>query len=253
VSPNELIVHATHHKMGTVWFQSVLRDVAAELGLTYSYAESFDSDVPPGTDIFLQAHSRLEWDKLPAHRGTHMVRDLRDVAVSGYHYHLWTEEEWANIALVERQLDMFFGDEPRPGNPLTYKELLNSLSPTEGLIVELRRLTYVSSELRAWDFENPSFLELRYEDVITEPDTWLPRIFAWYGFTGEEHTTATGIARSRHIDRRHTPTSGTHVRSGKPRQWVDSFGPEHDAEAKRIFGDVLVKMGYETDTGWTSG
>jgi len=109
------LVHAGYHKIASVWFENVLSDVAGRYGLTFSstYLPFIKRDpvfrlrqpapeVGPPTwigDVNLFMHSRNFSDELFAGRpirGTHIVRDPRDVAVSGYRYHLWTDEEWVH-------------------------------------------------------------------------------------------------------------------------------------------------------------
>jgi len=68
--------------------------------------------------------------------------------VSGYFYHLWTEEKWAHVSKQE------FGGK-------SYLEYLNSLSKEEGLLVEMMRFAnYDLRHMVAWDYQDPT--SLRY-------------------------------------------------------------------------------------------
>ena len=42
----------------------------------------------------------------------------------------------------------------------------------------------------------------------------------------------------------------SHLRSGRPGEWRDVLSDQHKARCKEIFGDVLVKLGYETGQDW---
>jgi hypothetical protein len=44
-----------------------------------------------------------------------------------------------------------------------------------------------------------------------------------------------------------------HVRSGKPGQWREQFGPDHVERFKALTGDLLVRLGYEADQNWSAG
>src|SRR3954466_12518100 len=97
-APACALVHCAHHKVGTVWWGNILRAVAQRCGV--GYAEISRGNVPGSAAVYLFQHSR-HFDRAPftgrPFRGTHMIRDPRDVLVSGYFYHLWTAERWANL------------------------------------------------------------------------------------------------------------------------------------------------------------
>jgi hypothetical protein len=41
-----------------------------------------------------------------------------------------------------------------------------------------------------------------------------------------------------------------HARKGLPGDWKNHFTKKHVAKFKRLFGDVLVTLGYEKDQDW---
>ena len=137
-----LLVHCCHHKVGTVWFNRVLRKIAHRYGLVM-YAGEQEGLPSSSADIFLQEHSYVDTSVLPEHRGAHMVRDVRDIIVSGYFYHVWTNEEWVHVPK-----DKYEGK--------TYQEYLNSLSQPEGISAEIKR--FASSRdfhsMLSWDYED---------------------------------------------------------------------------------------------------
>jgi hypothetical protein len=83
----------THHKSMTTYFSAVLR--------LFAYAARLKLDKidlqqpPPGSRLFLSNHSKMDLAPLAPYRGIHVMRDPRDMIVSGYHYHKWTNETWA--------------------------------------------------------------------------------------------------------------------------------------------------------------
>jgi len=258
------LVHAGYHKIASVWFENVLSDVAGRYGLTFSstYLPFIKRDpvfrlrqpapeVGPPTwigDVNLFMHSRNFSDELFAGRpirGTHIVRDPRDVAVSGYRYHLWTDEEW-----VHTPYDGFGGR--------SYQETLRSLPESEGLLLEVgRTCRWTVAEMRAWDYTRSDFLELRYEDLIEDEDSGFERIFRHYGFTDAAVETSVEIARKHSFKAMTGRAIGeeggnSHLRSGKPGEWRARFGEEHVELFKRMGNDVLVMLGYEHDDSWTA-
>src|SRR4051794_32795369 len=88
-SPGFTLVHCAYHKVGTVWWGNILRAVAENCGLRY--VEVSGPEEICSADVYLFQHSRhfdrSRFAETPF-RGTHMIRDPRDVLVSGYFYHL---------------------------------------------------------------------------------------------------------------------------------------------------------------------
>ena len=257
-------MHAGYHKVASVWFENVLSGIAHHFGLTFSstYLPFPDGEAPflrtqpsqtaaPAAwlgDVNLFMHSRNFNDALFGSRvirGTHIVRDPRDVAVSGYRYHLWTDEEWA-VAPSE----WFDG--------MSYQEKLRSMSEDEGLLLEIERTCrWTVADMRAWDYTRPDFLELRYEDLIQDEDAGFERIFRHYGFTDAAVATSIEIARSHSFKAKTGRAIGevggeSHLRSGAHGQWRAEFKPEHVELFKRMGNDVLIQFGYEKDDSWTA-
>lgn len=236
------LVHCPHHKVGTVWFENVMTAIGARFGLRVRRVNDVGAG-PVSGDIFLHRSSkrfdRTSFGDRPI-RGTHMVRDPRDVVVSGYFYHLWTDEKWA------RRPDPAFGGR-------SYQEHLNSLSQPEGLAAEIRRAAGTSlREMGTWDYEQPDFLELRYEDVLGNEPSTFQTVFRHYGFTDHAADEAAEIADGFSFRKQTGRAVGevkreTHYRSGKPGEWRELFGQEHRALFTEETGDLLTRLGYESD------
>jgi len=124
-SSKPTIVHFSHHKCGTVWMQSILSKVASRYGMR-SQIYRRHSQFNPTAEIVVN-DSSVHIDGLSNFRGSHMIRDPRDVAVSAYHYHLWTKEAWARVPR-ER-----FGGK-------SFHDHLNSLNPADGLAAQIKQL-----------------------------------------------------------------------------------------------------------------
>lgn len=239
---SHLIVHATHHKAGTMWFHALFDQLALRYGMRLEVVE--DTPPLPGTDLYLNHHSRFDPDALPPHRGSHMVRDPRDMVVSAYRYHLWTDEAWAH--------------RPRPElDGQSYQQRLRSLDEHDGLLLEIERCARDDFlDMQRWDYERPEYLELRYEDVRTDGATWFRRLFEHYGFSPEG--IEEGLAAADHVSfeslkRREQSRRGgrpKHLRSGRAGQWQDELGPAHRDRLKEVAGDLIVGLGYETDDTW---
>jgi hypothetical protein len=250
---NHLIIHCSYHKVGTFWFAKVLRAVAREFDLDFSSLNQGDSpQALHPRSILLYQHSQVDLESLPAFRGSHLIRDPRDVVVSGYHYHLWTKERWANTPI--KFLPKFKEILPIKGiDDLTYQEYLNSLSREEGMRTEMLRATAtVIKRMANWDYKNPYFLELKYEQVIQDERNAFLSLFRHYGFNDAAVTECVDIAMNYSITktRNKRPNGKSHIRSGASSQWVKEFSSSLKEEFKELNGDVLIKLGYEDNNNW---
>lgn len=237
----QTLVHFCHHKVGTVWFARVLRAVAQHYGLSFEHLEA--APPAPGTRIALQHHTRVDLASFGSFVGSHIVRDPRDVVVSGYHYHLWTNER----AIV--------APDPALGGA-SYQEHLRGLDRKAGLLAEIRRASSRAiREMAEWDYDDPRFLELRYEDALADDHATFTELFRHYGFSDRAVERSAEIARAFGFRQMAGRPLGevqedAHLRSGLPGQWRDEFNENHVALFKELAGDALVTLGYEADDRW---
>lgn len=235
-----LLVHGCYHRVGTVWFMRIFQRIAARYRL--DYRNTTQDELAPETEIFQQMHSRIDTSALPSYVGSHMIRDPRDVVVSGYHYHLWTDESWAH--------------EPRPEyEGRSYQETLNAMDPHDGLLLEIERTAPNVVEMAEWDYGDPRIMELRYEDLIADEQGVFARVFEHYGFHAVAVRRCLEIAEGLSFERvtgRHVGESeeGSHLRSGKPGEWREHFTKEHKARFEELLPGALVALGYETTADW---
>lgn len=228
------IIHLAHHRAGTLWFSNLLGHVAHAFALT-SASGSWQLTKPDADIVVLwDALSMFEPDR--PWRGSHMIRDPRDMVVSGYHYHQWSDERW----LHEPRAD-FDGQ--------TYQEKLKSLNESDGLTLEIEQLASWCKEMTDWNYSRPEILELRYEDVIQDEQRHFRRLFEHYGFTPRATRLALRIAERHSLNRVGTGER-THMRSGESGQWRTAFTTHHRELFKQKTGDLLFKLGYERDDQW---
>ena len=229
-----LIVHCCHHKVGTVWLTNVLSAVAASFGLRLYSGEQRGLD--DGVDIFLQDHSRIDRTSLRDFRGSHMVRDPRDVVISGYFHHRRTSETW-----VLQPREEYGGR--------SYQQHLNGLDREAGILAEVERsASTVVRDMLSWRYETEGFLEIRYEDLLLDEEAGFRRLFSHYGFSLQSVECCVATARRFSLGR--VKGRSTHIRSGQPGDWRAHFSDDHKAAFKRLTDDAAVILGYETDSNW---
>lgn len=247
VDSDVLKVHCAHHRAGTGWFEQVLGTITrGRGGLFLAVNDPLDAAVAPNvTCLFFNHANHFDPAMLGGreYRGSHMIRDPRDMAVSGYFYHLWSPEPWLHDPL------------PTLGGK-TYQEHLNSLSKDDGLLVEIRRVVdHEVPPLVGWNYDQPEFLELRYEQVIADEGAWFSSVFGHWGFDDSETADALKVAESLSFQRRTGRRPGQveereHLRSGATGQWRDHFSDVHREVFKESAGEALITLGYEHDMDW---
>jgi hypothetical protein len=143
----------------------------------------------------------LNYNKLPPYVGSHMIRDPRQIIVSGYFYHLKTDESWCKKEKYADWYKQAFGRRPKSDfGEKTYQQILNGRSKDQGILFEMQNVgKEVINQMLKWDCNNPSIIELKYEDVIQDQKDWFPRIFRKYGFDGEQIKAARGIALNHNV------------------------------------------------------
>ncbi len=258
-----LLVHCCYHKTGTAWFRQILNAVARRYGFPMIRHSSGPSGAAPPIarlpSVVFDHGSWLDIDQLPGFRGAHMIRDPRDVVVSGYHYHRWTNEPWANrrlggiepgtvahLRLAALAEDSALGD-------LTYREYLSKASREEGIEAEIR-FTVANDIHRMvdWDYDDERFLELEYEDAFAKPRQAYERLFRHYGFCEPAVSHCVEIAEQYSFSARTgrepgVAADGEHARSGTAGQWRDEFTSGHRRLFEDLYGASLDILGYERD------
>lgn len=239
--PDRLVVHGAHHKVMTNYFADTFALVAAHLGLRLWIGPQ--SEMPAGgIDLFLQHNSRLDWNALGACRGSHIIRDPRDVLVSGYFYHLWTDE----LEVVR----------PDPQTRRSWQQELRIRSEEDGLLYEVDRAAWNVTDMLQWDYGRGEILELRYEEFFEDPSDKQKRaLFEHYGFARDALEIAVRTMGSLSLDKRTPRPSGTEqrgalLRRGVPGDWRNHFTPAIERSFKDRHGQALIDLGYERDFDW---
>jgi len=287
-----------HHKCASTWIRGIVEQVLREAGHTYSMVLDPQSPHARGpltdyTDTFARnqlgrvlERSGLDFlscitadveqaRALGDSRGFHVIRDPRDILVSGYFSHR--------------------NSHPTEGLPhyAEHREALLSVPKEEGLQLEMGFSAQCLHDIAAWDYEQEHILEVKMETLTARPYEGFLAIFdflslmAWDGvYVMREkayHFLRTALNRLAHRHRwlhplrqktdvtgemllgrvynhRFEKKSGgrkigetnthSHYRKGTAGDWLNHFSPVHVEYFNEQFGDLLLKTGYETEP-WT--
>jgi hypothetical protein len=240
----------THHKTGTVWMQATFRQIATKLGIRFVRVHT--DDIVPAEElaapiIFFERSGKFrEYPGLfgdPRLKILHLIRDPRDVVISGMHYHRTSREEW-----LHQPSDRFEGR--------TYQSEINGLATDRARYVfemNNRAASAIRTMLRWYDGDRSNAVECKYEDLIQDVDMVVfTRAATHLGFSGQElEVCRKAFWRNSLFGRKagRNDEKG-HIRSGKARQWMDIFDRPLAEEFARRFKDALVRLGYESDRSW---
>jgi hypothetical protein len=236
--PYKVLV-GTHHKTGTVWLRTIFWRICKQHSLKLFAGE-------PGQatgldyDIFFQQHSRFDLQAFDSPvRGVHLIRDPRDVVISGCFYHQRSAEAWLHVPRTH------LGGE-------TYQQaILRRATVEDRILFEMEHTGRETiEEMIGWNYSMPSFYELKYEDIINDADLMqFHRVFSFLGFPGRLIPGLLSIAQGASLSSQPRNTSD-HIRSGLAAQWKQYFTPRLKSRFIELFGTALIHLGYERDHDW---
>jgi hypothetical protein len=289
-----------HHKCASTWVWQLVARVSREIGLRHYLVlaqrtrqgrglltdyrtKSFErrelrtrADQAGAQFVSCITADREQLEVLAPRRGFHVIRDPRDIIVSGYFSHRNSHPTEGVHQLAE------------------HRERLKAASKEEGLLLEMDFARGDLLDLADWDYDRPEILELRQEDLAAKPYDGFVRIFQHLELLPQDEPTAgrelLGVWLRRTLNRlsdrpmlgplrRPMPATGeillgavyghrfeaktrgrragaedtrSHYRKGVAGDWVNHFTPAHVEAFNQRFEGLLPTLGYETGDDWGS-
>ena len=215
--PLPQIIVFSYHKTGTSLFFHIMTGVAKRLGLTLLNCYGMVDEIDTDPDIVLIAHSLIRQPPARPYRAIRLIRDPRDIWVSGYLYHLRCDEKWCvnthlvssgpiGWPLVDYSILHYPEAEKRAWlnrlNGLSYQQNLRERSTEDGLLFELGGYTRHTLEaMVAWDRTVMDTMDVRLEDTMADFDGTMRRIFDHFRFSPKDREAALDVARLEDIQR----------------------------------------------------
>lgn len=257
-----------YHKVGTVLFSKVFRDICKRFGwqfaVLHGYQESIDTDL----DVAIMSHSLVNFDNLPEkYLGVHLIRDPRDIVVSGYLYHCRTDEPWCiNTDFAESECLMFpqvpYSQQHkteqwkreylRSLNGRSYQQRISALDQEAGLNFEMEHYAgWTIKDMQSWS-TNEQMLEMKFETVMSNFDKSFQQIFDHLRLTEANHKTAKRLAEKHDLSRKSDSQleKMKHVSARSSSKWEEYFSDNNKQLFKDKFGSVLSQLEYETGLNW---
>jgi len=184
-------VYFGHHKCASTWIDTIIKEVTKEHG--YVYRGFVDHKTPQGRGPLTDYASTIsreklgdyvaaegihvisclgaDWDQVEALRalkGVHVIRDPRDIIVSGYFSHKHSHP---------------VGHLPHMA---AHRARLQEVSKDEGLLLEMDYASSALQDMAEWNYDDPDILELKMEDLTAKPYEGFLQIFSHFGLLDEE-------------------------------------------------------------------
>lgn len=288
-----MYAYFSHHKCGTAWVENIIRNTCQLLGLRLKVCVlpkkfpnnwedpefiqiNFYRRLPEnwrGIDFFCHTNAErglLEEMKRLDYRAFHVIRDPRDILVSGYFSH--------KISHIYSPLI----------NPwmFEHRQRLNQVSKEEGLSLEMDYCEVFFERIANWDYSNPQIYEIRYEVLTKNSYNDFCKIFDFLGFHITDASTLLdpsiyrvpvntalrylGFKTSNNIipktmfkyilhrnsfevkseRKKGIEDQSSHYRKGVPGDWKNHLNGKNKNKFKERYGQLLIDLDYEKDFDW---
>ena len=260
------IVYASHHKCATKWFLNYLQSLSLRLGWKICNVDNHQFKLEDAecfcrrNRVDLLFFSNADFKPLSSLTCpiVHVVRDPRDILVSGYYSHLNSHEirNWPEL--------------------IPYREQLKSSSFSDGLMLELEFSEQFLNKMDQWPISGKNIITMRYEDFCLEPIEFVIRVLEFFEivhdrcdlwvhnlsslrcainrfgrrFGGDplircnkvSAMEALGLAYERRFKK--IKTCNGHYRKGGAGQWIEAMEEEHLLAFQNKYGHLLELYGY---------
>ena len=253
----------TYHKTGTVLAEQIMRAVGERFGLSVALHYGLVERLDPAPDIVLLAHSLVGADfAARPFRAIRIVRDPRDIWVSGYLYHRRYPEIWCvntdfdpTPPITYPRVDYSFQHYPESWKQAylawlrgrSYQRNLLERDQEAGLAFELAGYTGCTLDaMRGWRLATADLLDVQLEAVSRDFDGTLRAIFRHLGFSEGENEEAIALAAPHDITRMsdEAVARNPHIHSRTISKWRDFLSAAQLGEFEQRYGDLIVNLGY---------
>ncbi|WP_171210595.1 sulfotransferase domain-containing protein [Ruegeria sp. HKCCA5426] len=244
----------THHKTGTIWMRKVFREIHQDQSIPFMQcyrAKRLADAAETGPQIIVNWSSKFprELLELGHARFLHVIRDPRDVLLSGTRYH----------QIAPTGNEKFLREARAEWDGKTYKEYISSLpNELDKLMFEMENKHHQTlTEMMAWPYGHENAIDVKYEDLIEDSTCDLFRkILRNFDIEGLDidkavrsywkHSLFGGLKKK--TDR--AERISLHIGSGAKAQWQSKLPREVAEVYEARYGGALRKLGYESNSDW---
>ncbi|NBD31085.1 MAG: hypothetical protein GVY31_13735 [Alphaproteobacteria bacterium] len=244
----------THHKTGTIWMRKVFRAIQRDQDIPFMQcyrARRLADAADTGPQIIVNWSSSFprELMEMDHARFIHIIRDPRDVLLSGMRYHRIAP--LGNEKFLREKRDEWGGK--------NYQDYLNALpDDLSRLMFEMEhKHDKTVQEMLKWPYGHPRAADVRYEDLIEDEDcSQFRAILEGFAIEGLDIDRAVqtywdlSLFGGLKEDSDREERVQLHVSSGAKAQWVTKLPREIAEPYAERYGAALRTLGYAEDDTW---
>jgi hypothetical protein len=190
-----------------------------------------------------------DFDNIPNYLGSHFIRDPRDLLVSGYRYHKWCKEPWANQPMSQELKNILNLEDLgiEVGNE-SYQQILLNTDEITGYKIEFRWRKNGLNQMKKWDYDNPLILEMKYEYIFGNEVEEFSKLYNHYELPPENYPFFKNCIEKFNFEslkKNNKTGSKKHAEIGVPQQWKNIM----PVEAYNMFMDeyenLIEVLNYE--------
>lgn len=252
----------SYHKCGTTLFDRVMHTLAERFGLSVHVQYGMAYAIDPRPDVVLLPHSLLGFQLARPFRAVRIVRDPRDIWVSGYLYHRRCTESWCTNTdfdpsppITYPRVDFSMQHRPERWkrgwlsrlNGRSYQQNLLDRCQADGLAFELDGYTGCTlAAMQAWR-PLPDVLDVKLEDIARSFDSSMRQLLLHLGFNPEECEHAIGVAATEDVNRMDDATlaANSHIHSRTLSKWRALLSDAQAQGFEQRYRGLLLSLGYE--------
>jgi len=254
---HSLILHFTYHKAMTVFFNNVFRAISEKFNIYHTFyhkaiLNGVQQDIFHRNDLRIISlnDDQLSLANAPKYKGTHLIRDPRDLLVSGYRYHKYCKEAWALAPFTEETLELYSIKELgllQLAEKMNYQQLINHIDIETGYLLELNLRKPHFEAMLNWNYQNPNILELRYENIFDKEIEVFRQIFKHYGFNNTITDYGLKIVENfsfKNLVAKGNAGTNKHANTGITGQWKDMLPSSIQEKINNDYCELLEKLKY---------
>lgn len=185
---------------------------------------------PEGKRVHCNYGSLLDHIQLSENTVTStVIRDPRDIIVSGFYYHQWCKETWC------LKKDIMYQK--------SYQDHLNSLDTNDGLILEIVKFNERFRRMMRFI----PYIEhvIRYENIFNNEQKALEPLLDTWNLNDDLREKAKWAIDKFSFAKIKNQMNNNHARKGVPGQWHDHFKENHIKLFKTIYPNFVENLGYK--------
>ena len=251
-----------YHKTGTVLCTAIARKIAARFGWSAITLPGLVKSVDPAKQIVIFAHSLIDFDlQSTPHRGVRLIRDPRDVWLSGYLYHLHCSERWCINEQFDAASPILFPQVPHSQQHrseqwkrryiaglgcMSYQKNLLNRSQDAGLTFEMERYANWTIEaMTSWRADRDT-IDVKLEDFMADFDGVLTAILRHFGMSEVDIPKALSAAASEDVQRMSDVqiAKNPYIHARSISKWRAMLTPDQRERFEARYRSAIKQLGY---------